>query len=213
MAEAETYPQLRVDLGQRLDDLDEQESIAVRIEQMQDNSPVIVDEPVQLIYSDDELGFPMPSTRFVWLSQLGGVVYSIRTSPQLRYLALEDAWQLEQEVARRVDANPLWNATAISNPLPEAMAQLRDPAAKDELRFQQRKWAYASKSISSYLQRKVRSGTAKAEAMNAQSDLFLVTIVISDSALELSLLDEVTDKRMEIAGDPSQPIPVSACLE
>lgn len=206
-------PSLLLYVGQPLTEINRQDSITLNFTKMLDNSPVVVNESVRFSYHDGALSFSLPPTRFVWISQLSGIVYSIRTAPQLRFLALDKAWALGQEIITTIRTDTQWQVVKMGSAgQVELQAELSNPGSKDELRVWLADLEYESKKLELYLQRKVRAGSDKAKGFNTNEDLFLVNVLISDRVLERDLLDKTIDKRLEVSGNPTKPLPITVWL-
>jgi hypothetical protein len=214
VAEQPKPPTLQIHVGQSLFQITRNQPVQINLEQLLDQSPVLIDEVFIFNYDEAGLAFTLPPTRYIWLSQLAGVVHSIKTAPHLRYLALPEAWDLGRAITSQIETGTQWQLVdRTSSSLADVQAMAAGSESKDEFRVWMGEWQQQSVTLELSLQRQVRAGRDRGEKGAPGHDLYLVNLLISDGDLERKLLDQVIDKRLAIAGDPTEALPLTVWLE
>ena len=95
-------PTLKLTLGQNIFVILRDNHYDHDISRHDDNTPVIIESPVQLDFAEPNIGFKLPPTRYLWLTQYAGIVTSLSTSPQLEYWNLEKAHEFATQMMNKL---------------------------------------------------------------------------------------------------------------
>ena len=221
---AQPDPTVRAAVGSHLGAVREASSYGFDFDDMDDNLPLVVEEPVEFEYDPslagrpgdaDSLAFALPPGRFVWINQEAARVYNITVSPQLESLSLEETYERCQEVVAAVAAAPGWQR--VGKPTPSAEV-LRAYYASDPVNRNARlaEWGAGNVKLTLGIKRSAEVDREYPEGypdrLKATEDRFIIDVEWYDSDLFRTLSD-LTYARRRAAGDELEPLPIQVWLD
>jgi hypothetical protein len=199
---AQSYPELHVALGRHLARVAAASTYRLdpeRLAAMSDAGPYVIEDPVELVYDDAELGFRLPPAPFVWLSTAAGRVFEITATPSLDVVSLDAAHREAGRISAALDRSAWKPATG---PIPSRGEIAAEFAAspREHYAFRLRAWEADGKRLVLSIKRLRRDGPAPS------GDRFILEVKISSDDLEDRYMKMVRQKRE----DPAVPLPLAA---
>ncbi len=218
-------PVVRAAVGAHLRDVRDASSYRFDFDDLDDNLPYGITEPVTFVYEPvgpgvtdgraDSLRFKIPSSKFVSLSQTAARVYQVTVSPQLRSLPLDEAYARMEEVAAAIAEAPGW--TRAGRPTP-TLAVLREYYAGDPPNRTSYfgTWEAGGTEMVVTMKRSAEADREYPEGYperhKATEDRFIIDVDASDFDLADTLADEMYARR-RAAGDWEEPLPIRVWLD
>jgi hypothetical protein len=202
---------VRAAIGDRADSVQARSSHPVRFPD-EELSTIVVETAAVFEYADPERGFRLPPTRFVWINQGAGRVYSILTTPQLEAAPWNELRALTEQTVRTIDAAG-WPRAPLDPERPWATAP-GDTASFEDLRefFSDtaalgdswpafRRWRSGEVEIMIGIRRLPARITRPAylRETSVPAGAFLLNVEIESASLSTALYKRVYEKR-EAAG-------------
>lgn len=199
-------------VGMPLDQVQQTADIDLQLGQLRDDSSVVIEQPVRLRYPIGTSVLELPETRMIWIGQAAGTVLDITLAPQREALPLREARELAIKLASQVEAAG-WVRAPDSPALATEAEITRWVLSRPPHTLFKRtmaEWKAASTEVSMTLKELLVEGSATPARI--EDVQFLVNLSFSDSQLRTKQRQRMYDKRQEIKGSDSEPVPLTFWL-
>lgn len=205
-------PTLRLRLGQNYFDILRGNHFNHDISNNDDKTPVVIETPVQLDFAEPQIGFKLPPTRYLYLSQYAGIVTNIMTTPQLQLWNLKKSHDFAAQMT--INLRKMGWIVHREYPLPYEMVKSMYAEAKtNNEKFWKIYGEFTSGSIRVYIEVKqvIHPETHPLEKkdLTENDDIFLVNINIDNEELRSQQFALVDKQRQEVNGTIYKALPIS----
>lgn len=210
-------PSLIAGPGMLVDELRRRSSLAISLQGLRDDSPLIVETPVDFSLLVDGRALALGPTPLVWINQLAGVVVELTLAPQAEALPLPGAHALAEALARRL-AEAGWAALASAAGPPQRLPPLVDlqrqlgahRADTGPFRRALGEWRLGSVGLAMLL--KQIEAPAGITGKRQPPPVFLVELTVGDEALETAQRSRVKQRRAAARLPDGDKLPLSAWI-
>lgn len=202
---------LRVAVGQNIAAVERASGIVFHLDRLRDNSPVILEQVVSILYDDPNHGFQLPPTRFVMISQAAGIVTGVDTSPQLGFLDLAKAHDLAIVLRGQIETAHWEVVRAYPADLSLLERLIADPSRRGRFEKDYAELRAGNARLRLYIKEAIGIGLEGREP-SPRGQLFLVNVDVTDEQLTSAVLERVYAKRRELTGSVNDSLPLSVWL-
>ncbi len=200
------HPRVSATVGQSIVEIQKHSTYPFSLKGQNDNSPFVVQTPVQLEYGQGPARLSLPPGSYLWLSQLGGRIYELQFAPHLEALTWEQALPLCSALLERLKSSP-WQPERPQLPSEKELRQNFDVASRELYSTTIQSWRLDDSRLRLTLKR-----VSKPEDPD-DPEYFMVLLAVDNDALRDKLLAQVKQKRESRGGSPDDPLSLEEWLK
>jgi len=202
---------LHLTIGQSIEVVERSNGIPFHLDRLRDNSPVVLDQIISVVYDEPDHILHLPPSRFVMISQYAGVVTGIDTSPQLRYLDLGESHSLAVALKAQLEAAHWQLVRSYPGDLELLQRLISDPTRHGRFERDYAEFRIGEVHLRLYIKEAIGIGLEEREPA-VRRNLFLVNVDLVDPNRVALEAGRVFAKRRELTGKPNESLPLSAFL-